>query len=277
MSEVEPIKNVDDIKRIIDWLEKEKGFKYKAIFLLGINSGLRISDILGLNVKDVLNKDYLVVKEKKTNKIKKFPLKEEVQKVLKELCEDRKLNDPLFESNRYNRLERSVVYRMLNEATETLNINIVTGTHTMRKTFGYHHYQQFHDVALLQKIFNHSSPSITLRYIGIEQEEINKSYHGFSYTYDKPAERPINYNSVKIAKLDKLSNDIDDLTSVYSKKLEMVNRKLNTIMKNLSNIGKNDNTYANNVVLYLKNYLESEGTRHRAFVEEILACANEMG
>ena len=52
-------------------------------------------------------------------------------------------------------------------------------THTMRKTFGYHHYKQFNDVALLQKILNHSSPSITLRYISIYQEEIDSSYNSF--------------------------------------------------------------------------------------------------
>ena len=50
----------------------------------------------------------------------------------------------------------------------------------MRKAFGYWHYQQFHDVALLQTIFNHSSPSITLRYIGINQEKIDDSYRNFS-------------------------------------------------------------------------------------------------
>ena len=49
----------------------------------------------------------------------------------------------------------------------------------MRKTFGYHHYKQFNDVALLQKILNHSSPSITLRYISIYQEEIDSSYNSF--------------------------------------------------------------------------------------------------
>ena len=53
------------------------------------------------------------------------------------------------------------------------------GTHTMRKTFGYHHYKQFNDVALLQKIFNHSSPSITMRYVGIAQEELDYSYLNF--------------------------------------------------------------------------------------------------
>ena len=50
----------------------------------------------------------------------------------------------------------------------------------MRKTFGYFHYKQYKDIALLQQIFNHSSPSISLRYIGIDQEEIDKSYEGFS-------------------------------------------------------------------------------------------------
>ena len=53
------------------------------------------------------------------------------------------------------------------------------GTHTLRKTFAYHHYKQFKDVALLQKILNHSSPSITLNYIGIAQEEIDCSYLSF--------------------------------------------------------------------------------------------------
>ena len=50
------------------------------------------------------------------------------------------------------------------------------GTHTLRKTFGYHAYQQGTDVTLLQKVFNHSAPSITLRYIGITQDDIDNVY-----------------------------------------------------------------------------------------------------
>ena len=53
------------------------------------------------------------------------------------------------------------------------------GTHTLRKTFGYHFYKRNKDVAMLQKLFNHSSPSITLRYIGIEQDEIDEAYEDF--------------------------------------------------------------------------------------------------
>ena len=49
----------------------------------------------------------------------------------------------------------------------------------MRKTFGYHHYKQFKDAVILQKIFSHSTPQITLRYIGIEQDQIDYSYSDF--------------------------------------------------------------------------------------------------
>ena len=70
-------------------------------------------------------------------------------------------------------------YRILNKTATKIGIEAV-GTHTMRKTFGYWHYQQYHDVAMLQAILNHSSPSITLRYIGISQDEIDKSYRDFS-------------------------------------------------------------------------------------------------
>ena len=70
-------------------------------------------------------------------------------------------------------------YRIMEIAAYRAGIDNV-GTHTMRKTFGYWHYKQFKDVALLQEIYNHSSPSITLRYIGINQEDIDKSYQNFS-------------------------------------------------------------------------------------------------
>jgi len=66
----------------------------------------------------------------------------------------------------------------LKKAAEKLGIEKV-GTHTLRKTFGYHHYQRNKDVAILQKLFNHSSPSITLEYIGISQDEQDQSMKDF--------------------------------------------------------------------------------------------------
>ncbi|WP_225986259.1 tyrosine-type recombinase/integrase [Psychrobacillus glaciei] len=71
-------------------------------------------------------------------------------------------------------MDRSTAYRILRDAAEHVNLREV-GTHTLRKTFGYHFYQQTKDVAILQELFNHSSPSITFEYIGIHQEALDKA------------------------------------------------------------------------------------------------------
>lgn len=89
------------------------------------------------------------------------------------------MEDALFKSKFQNRMDRFTAYRILKTACKAAGLNENIGTHTMRKTFGYHHYKKFKDVAMLQKIFNHSSPQITLKYIGIEQEQIYDSYMNF--------------------------------------------------------------------------------------------------
>ena len=73
-------------------------------------------------------------------------------------------------------IQRNQAYKILNEAARTVGIQESIGTHSMRKTFGYHAYKSGIDIALLQKIFNHSCPSVTLRYIGITQDSIDDVY-----------------------------------------------------------------------------------------------------
>ena len=68
---------------------------------------------------------------------------------------------------------------MLNKAAQAIGVKERIGIDTLRKTFGYRHYKKYNDIVLLQKIFNHSSPSVTLRYIGIEQDTIDESYMNF--------------------------------------------------------------------------------------------------
>jgi integrase len=55
------------------------------------------------------------------------------------------------------------------------------GCHSMRKTFGYHHYQQYKDIEILRKIFNHHNTGITSRYIGLTQDMVNKAIRDFNY------------------------------------------------------------------------------------------------
>ena len=181
---VEPIKNKEDVIAIEEYLAKHN-IRNQLIWILGINTGLRVSDILSLNISDVQNKDYVEIYEKKTGKYKKFPLNNKLKLLIKKYLVIRNKqyslssDDPLFLGKKHCRLDRSNVYRFINDGCNRLGISVNVGTHTMRKTFGYHHYKQFNDVALLQKILNHSSPAITLRYIGIAQEELDYSYLNF--------------------------------------------------------------------------------------------------
>lgn len=173
---VEPIRDKKDIQRIIRYFKERNKEKYAILFMLGVNSGLRVSDILKLKVKDVLDKTFIQLSEQKTGKYKLFPLKPELQKELNDFCKNRNPTEWLFTGRHEIKLDRIIVYKTIVQACNDLKINANVGTHTMRKTFGYHHYKQFNNIALLQTIFNHYSPAITRRYIGITQDEINESY-----------------------------------------------------------------------------------------------------
>lgn len=171
MREVQPIRDLKDIAKM-----KEELAKYSdrdcMLFTFGINCGLRVSDLLTLRVSDVSG-DHVIVTEKKTGKINRFPINAKLRKALRKYIKDNNLtdNDYLFQSRKGENkpITRVQAWRVLNRAADYLNLDEI-GTHTMRKTYGYHFYQRTHDIALLQEMFNHSAPSITLRYIGINAE-----------------------------------------------------------------------------------------------------------
>lgn len=177
MPTVEPIKNLNKIKQVEEILTKNK--RNLLLFTVGTNCGLRISDILSLNVKDVKNKNYILLTEQKTGKFKKIPINSKLKPMFQEFTKNRNENEPLFVTKFQNRLNRISAYHIIKSACVEADIEERIGTHTLRKTFGYHHYKKFKDVALLQKIFNHSNPNVTLRYIGIEQDQIDESYLNF--------------------------------------------------------------------------------------------------
>ena len=178
MTTVEPIRNKKDIVKVEKVLA-EIGQRELLLFTIGTNCGLRISDILRLNVENVRNKTHIQITEQKTGKFKKFPINSKLQPMLKEFIKGRNGNEPLFLSRWGRRLDRVTAYYLIRNACKKAGLQEKIGTHSMRKTFGYHHYQKFKDVVLLQKIFNHSTPTVTLRYIGIEQDEIDYSYSNF--------------------------------------------------------------------------------------------------
>ena len=184
MEFVQPIRNLKQIETIKKLL-KQQNLRDYCLFVLGINSGLRISDLLKLQVIDVIEngkiKDRIRLREKKTNKFKDFPLSEKTKQAIKEYLKTRnyKENEPLFISRKNKGfLLRQQAYKIINDVAKSVGIKEKIGTHTLRKTFGYHAYNNGYDMAIIQKLFNHSSPAITLRYIGITQDEIDDVYLG---------------------------------------------------------------------------------------------------
>ena len=181
---VEPIKDKKLVEEVEKYLAKQS-LRNQLIWVFGCNTGLRISDILGLNVEDVEGKCFVEIREKKTGKYKRFPLNNKLQKLIKKYLVERAKtysvtgDNPLFVGKKHHRLDRSQVYRIINAACNEVGITNNVGCHTMRKNFGLHFYKQYNNIALLQKIFQHSAPSITLRYIGITQDEIDESYLNF--------------------------------------------------------------------------------------------------
>ena len=107
-------------------------------------------------------------------------LSESFKAPLKEYITEKSSDEWLFCSQRgENAITRVQAYRIISQACEKAGITARIGTHTLRKTFGYHFYKEKKDIALLQSILNHSSPSVTLRYIGINQDIIDKNLNTF--------------------------------------------------------------------------------------------------
>lgn len=180
MNYVEPIRDKDKIREIQVYL-KDRDEKYFIMFIVGMYSGLRISDILKLKVKDVKDRLNITLRETKTSKQRIIEINKVLKKELKWYCADKGEEDYLVPSREgFNKpITRDMAYKVLREAGKTFGIENI-GTHSLRKTFGFHFYQQTKDIVVLQQLFNHASPSITLRYIGIQQDSINNALRSFN-------------------------------------------------------------------------------------------------
>jgi integrase len=182
--EVLPIKDRDKIQAIKIFL-RGNNLRDEALFVFGINTALRISDILSLKVGSVADDsgnvfDAVEVKEQKTGKTKQFPINKSIKSALVAYLKTRRSftrDEPLFPSrNRGCPLSRWRARHILHTAGKAVGLDGI-GTHSLRKTFGYHVYKKTGgNLGLVQKLLNHSSSGDTLRYIGIDREEMNSTY-----------------------------------------------------------------------------------------------------
>lgn len=167
MELVQPIKDLNLINNIKMELLKSD-YKGYLLFDIAINTGLKIIDIINLTVWDVKNKSQIVVKEDRTGRRLKYAVSPEVHEEIEKFILGRSAGDLLFPSVRGGKkpITSKQAFKSLNDIGRKLGIDDI-GIHTLRKTFGYHHYQTHNDIAFLQNLFSHSTPDMTLRYIGV--------------------------------------------------------------------------------------------------------------
>ncbi|MGE6379563.1 site-specific integrase [Peribacillus muralis] len=182
MEYVQPIRDMEMVETIQSYL-KERNERDYVLFMVGITTGLRISDILQLKVGDVQG-THIRRKEIKTGKGRRTPISPELRKALSPYVKDKLDDEWLFLSRQKGRegnikpIDRSTAYRIIKEAARKAGFRDNCGTHTMRKTFGYMHYKKWGNVAALQKIFNHDTELVTFAYIGLEDDFLDKTIMG---------------------------------------------------------------------------------------------------
>lgn len=177
---VQPLRTPKEIEDMKWALSRYCTERDRFMFTFGINTGLRVSDIVPLSVGEVRGKTHVVLREQKTGKIKRFLLPTKLRQEIEVYTAHMADAEYLFASRKGNgHITPTQAYRALVKAGEVLGRDDI-GTHTMRKTFGFAYYRQTKDLGFLQEIFNHSAPSITKRYIGITQDEIDETLKDFA-------------------------------------------------------------------------------------------------
>ncbi|GAB6990870.1 site-specific integrase [Paenibacillus pini] len=174
MNFVQPIRDSEVLQDIKDFLEYTN-YRNLIMFLIGICTGLRISDILRLRIRDVSG-SHISIREKKTGKQKRIFITPELKEKLTPYIEGKPPNEYLIRSREgINRpITREMAYKIIRSIGDEFGLSEL-GCHTLRKTFGYIFYNitTDKDIGMLQDYFNHATSKITLRYIGMEQDSMD--------------------------------------------------------------------------------------------------------
>ena len=183
----EPIKDTKELKSLINFYNTKKpNTRNYCLIVLGLNTALRISDILSLKWNMIYDfskkkfKNRIVINEKKTGKTNIVPINKKLLICLQKLFLKLKSQgcDYLFtkHTDRSRPLNRTQAYRIVKQAANECNLTGNISCHSLRKTFGFFAWKQGTQPALLMAIYNHSSYNIPQRYLGITQLEKDAIY-----------------------------------------------------------------------------------------------------
>ena len=187
MGTTQPIRDRQELQNFSTYYKDEKpNLRNYALVVLGLNTALRISDLLHLRWNDLYDfeklcfRDHLLIKEQKTGKRNRIAINEKAREAMEMYFNERNPAEDEFifskRTNPYKPLSRSQAYRIVKDDANHTTSEEAVSCHSLRKTFGYFAWQEGVQPALLMDVFNHSSYAITKRYLGIEQDEKDLVY-----------------------------------------------------------------------------------------------------
>ncbi|MCM1251859.1 MAG: tyrosine-type recombinase/integrase [Clostridium sp.] len=188
MSTTQPIKKIDEIHKLRQFFYDKGEIRNYVLVTLGINTALRISDLLQLQWQDIWNfelqrfKEHIIIPEQKTGKIANIYLNQQCLESLNELkkfLEGRmQPTEYIFKSRvgQNSHIGRNRAYVIIKDACHELGYEGNLSCHSLRKTFGYHAWKQGVSPAIIMSIYNHSSMEVTKRYLSIEQDDKDEVY-----------------------------------------------------------------------------------------------------
>ena len=195
--EVYPFRSEEDLQKMHNYFVEKGQDRNDMMFIVGINVGLRAGDLLTLTWDKIMEEgkivdgvavrgkivDGVTVKEEKTGKFRTFYFNSSCKAVLEAYFDKHNpaLESYVFASRKGDYVNVKSAGKILKTAAKAVGIKYNVGTHSMRKTFGYHQLKAHNNDAMfvcqLQEMFGHSSPQITLRYCGLETEKLQQYYN----------------------------------------------------------------------------------------------------
>ena len=186
MNSVEPIRDRKRIAHIKNLLRGQGRYRDLILFIVGINTALRISDLLGLRIGDFVDerrriKPRFWIRERKHGKRHEVIVNDSIREALKEYFEAYRdiASDPshfLFfnpKTNTYLQpIKRGQAWKFVSSICRQVGLRGNFGTHSLRKTWGYHARLQGVDLALIMHKLNHASLAYTKRYLGITDDKL---------------------------------------------------------------------------------------------------------
>ena len=183
MAKTEPIRDLRQIRELAAYYQHLGQLRNHVLIVLALYTALRISDLLRLTWDDVYDFDChrvrkaLTLREGKTGKAKTIALNKDVVKALLAYAETAAPGRFLILNEKTRKaICRTQAYRIIRAAAKALRFAFKVSCHSLRKTFGYQAWKAGTPLAVIMEIFNHTSFAVTMRYLCISQDDVDRAY-----------------------------------------------------------------------------------------------------